>query len=59
MHVLTLLTERLSLLVEFVLIASSNVYDAPSAAIFQISDFSASVLALFAFASTTLEFLAA
>jgi hypothetical protein len=42
-----------------VLIASRNLYDALCLAVSRIANFSASVLALFTLASTTLEFLAA
>jgi hypothetical protein len=52
-------TARLSLLFEFVLIASPSLYDAPCLAVSQIPNLSASVVALFTLASTTLEFLAA
>ena len=52
-------TARPSLLFEFVLAASPKLYAAPCLAVSQIANFSASVLALFTLASTTLQFLAA
>ncbi|WP_157450297.1 hypothetical protein [Bradyrhizobium sp. ARR65] len=52
-------TTRLSLLFEFVLISSLNLYNAPCLAVSHIADFSASVPALLTLALTEFEFLAA
>jgi len=47
------------LLLEFMMIVLSNLYEALCLAFSQMTDFSASLLALFTLASTALEFLAA